>query len=154
MSDTISHHCASHPSNEPQRPSEPHGEAVRRGRLRNRARRSAGAGLLVAGCLLWLQGLSACGDRRIKFCEEDFDPVAQDCRAVGGAGGRGSGGGGAGGSSGTTAGTGGVGGTGSPGGAAGAGAGGTGGSGAPVLDASVPSDAGDAGGALDAAVAP
>jgi hypothetical protein len=152
MSDTISHHCASHPSNEPERPSEPHGQAVRRARLRNPARRTAGAGLLLVGCLLSLQGLGACGDRRIKFCEAGFDPLTQDCKATGGAGG--AGGGGSGGSSGT-AGASGAGGTPSPGGAAGGGAGGMGGSGGgPGPDASVPPDAGDAGGALDAAVAP
>jgi hypothetical protein len=152
MSDTVSHHCASHPSNEPERLSEPHGQAVRRARLRNRARRTADAGLLLVGCLLSLQGLAACGDRRIKFCENGFDPATQDCRAVGGAGGAG---GGSGGGSSGTAGASGAGGTPSPGGAAGGGAGGTGGSGGGAgLDASVPPDAGDAGDALDAAAAP
>jgi hypothetical protein len=149
MSDTISHHSASHPANQPDRPGQPRGQGVCRARLRNRARSTAGTWLLFAGCLAALEGLGACGDRRIIFCDAGFDQMAQACSVAGGAGG--AGGGGAGGSAGTTAGASGAGGA-SPGGAAGAGAGGTGGSaGAPILDASVPSDAGDAGAALDAA---
>jgi hypothetical protein len=153
MSDKISHHCVSHPLNEPERRSEPQGEGVGRARMRNPGRRTASAGLLLGGCLAALQGLGACGDRRIIFCENGFDATAHACNAAAGAGGAG-GGGGAGGSAGTSAGASGTGGTTSPGGAAGAAAGGTGGSaGASSPDASVPSDAGDAGG-LDAAVAP
>jgi hypothetical protein len=101
--------------------------------------------------------LSACGDRRIIFCNPTLPPEANGGCGMAGAGGAGAAGG-AGGVGGAVSGPGGVGGTlalggtGGSGGVAGVG-GGTGGD--PQLDASVDDDSGtDAGDQADAAVTP
>ena len=97
---------------------------------------------------------SACGDRRIIFCNEGVAVEQGGCPGGSGGTGAGTGGGsGTGGAGGSAAGTGGsfagFGGVGGTGGAAGAGAG-TGGAAGTTADAGLPSDAGEDAAAQDA----